>query len=274
MPVSRQIEAFKYSRLIETSCGKRVLEVNRSCGAGLFSNFTTLLWDLCSCRKFGYTVDRLSCGIGLECYKDVISDDPIAVLLECKPHDNSFSFYELPIVDHFDHHGSYKKLPYALLLPYLERFFRPSDVVEQRLSEIIKKYGISSLLSVAVCFRGTDKHIEVPRRSLQDYVSSLALLTINDTNSRILVQTDEYEARRTLMSMLGDRAFYLDYLPVVSTGSPAVHRHNFKNRIDFAISLLAVNLLLSRMSGLITHTGNMALWQHLYRGSSFNVIQL
>lgn len=271
---TREILNLSYSKLVEKADGTRVLEVDRICGAGLFSNFTTLLWDLCSCRRLGYTVDRLGSGIGLECYKDRETDDPIELLLSFGRKDLGGWFYSLPVVEHFDHHCIYSDLPYTQLKPYIERFFSPTNIVEQRLAQITLDYDIDVQTTASICFRGTDKHIEIQRKPLDIYIRALHDVRAISGESRVLVQTDEYEARQELMSALGSRAFYLDCLPVAPRGTTAVHRHNLSHRVEFAITLLAVNLLLSRMDVLVTHTGNMALWQHLYRGSSNRVTQI
>jgi hypothetical protein len=271
---SRVIHKLSYSRLVENSDGTRSLEVDRICGAGLFSNFTTLLWDLCTCRRLGYKVDRLGSGIGLECYKDRVTDDPIRLLLDCGSGDLDFWFFSLPIIDHFDHHCTYSELPYTQLSPYIERFFRPSNIVEHRLARIVSDYDINLRSTASICFRGTDKHIEIPFKPVDVFIRALYNSGDFTDEDKVLVQTDEFEARRELMTALGSRAFYLNCLPVAPRGARAVHLHNISNRVDFAITLLAVNLLLSRVNLLITHTGNMALWQHLYRGSSKRVVQV
>ena len=120
--VEKDILFLQYSKLVETSSGIRILKINRICGAGLFSNFTTLLWDLCICRQKGFVVHALASGIGAECYKDSKTDDPILELFGNHNEMSNNNFFELPIVDSFDHHGIYSDLPFEKIKPYVDRF--------------------------------------------------------------------------------------------------------------------------------------------------------
>ena len=269
-----QIATLDYSLLSrEDASNKNILSINRQCGAGLFSNFTTLLWDIIECRSKELRVDQLSAGIGMECYKDQEDDDPIAELLR-KPALGR-NFFDLPIIEKPDYHGNYSEINIVSILPYLDYFFKPSPRVLQRLNDLIIKHNLWIAEVDCICYRGTDKWTELPRIDpesfCENYYKACERFVLDARP--ILIQTDELKIRNHFLNVYRDIAFYLDEMPVVN-GGLAVHLYKFENRLDFAILLFAVNLLISKTRLLVTHTGNMAFWQVLLRGNHKKLIQL
>ena len=266
------IEKLEYSKLIETNQGIRILAVDRACGAGLFSNFTTLLWDLIECRNRGLLVNSLSAGSGVEFYKDAQGDDPIKLLLS--PVNHGFSFLSLPIIAKPLHHSRYSELNFDELRPYIKTFFYPSSLVMDRVLSLICKYNITLSNTSCVCFRGNDKSIEVPRSDPSIFLLEILKTIEQNPGNKILVQTDELPVREYLLRSIGSLAFSFTEMPVTHSTGLAIHLHSYANRLDFAVLLLAVNFLIARSRNIVTHTGNMALWQFLYRGGSQNTFQL
>ena len=266
------IEKLEYSKLIETDQGVRILAVDRACGAGLFSNFTTLLWDLIECRKHGLLVNSLSAGNGVEFYKDTLADDPINLLLN--PIKPKFTFFDLPIISKPLHHSRYGELNFDELKPYIQTYFKPSSLVMKRALSLICKYNIILSNTSCVCFRGNDKSIEAPRIDPSIFLQEILKNIDQNPSNRVLVQTDELLAREFLLGGIGHLAFFFTEMPVTNSTGLAIHLHSYTNRLDFAVLLLAVNFLIAKSYYIVTHTGNMALWQFLYRGHSRNAYQL
>ena len=273
---SKIICNLKYSQLVEAPTGNMTLKINRACGAGLFSNFTTLLWDLARCRERGYVVHNLSAGIGAEFYKDRREDDPIQHILDLPKQTKEQNFFSLPLLEHIDHHGVYSELTYKNIMPYINMFFKPSELVRKRISEIMEEYSIDLSNTLCVCYRGTDKSIEVPRVDVSVFLSALKENFPDhlSLHHKVLIQTDELEIRDRLLMELGEYAFYFKFMPVAKRGDSAIHLHRFNNKLDFAVDLYAINLIISKLTGIVTHTGNMALWQFILRGTADKIIQI
>ncbi len=275
----RLVKRLTYTVLTETSNGVRILSIFRQCNAGLFSELSVLLSDLIECRKRNLLVHEISAGIGLEMFKDTSLDDPIIHMFK-KPL-RSEAFLSLPIIEmpysHLDFiHGDYQKINFQGLRGYLEMFFRPSKLVKEYIYMLSNKYTLLPGEYNSICYRGTDKATEIPRKDpilyAQKYKDAIKnLIKI----PKVLIQTDEYKTRSLLSSMLKNyNSFYFDEMPVTKS-SVAIHLHTLLNgRVDFAKKVLAVNFLISRANYLITHTGNMSLWQVLSRGNMINVYQL
>jgi hypothetical protein len=91
---------------------------------------------------------------------------------------------------------------------------------------------------------------------------------------RVLVQTDQAQVRDFLLEEIGERAFFIEEMPVTYS-SQAIHDViSPEAQISFGQTLLATVLIMSKTRHLITHTGNMALWTILYRGNLRKVTQL
>lgn len=266
----KQVAKLEYSVVCSDSAGRNILMVDRQCGAGLFSNATTLLWDLIECRKSELDVHAISAGIGLEFYKNQIGDDPIAELFE----PSTTSLLSLPIPEKPDHHCIYSELDFAQLRPYVKAFFSPSRAVKNLISEIVNEYLMAPGSYSCLCYRGTDKYTELRLESPQKFsLACNALMLQNNFNSSpLLIQTDDMSAYEQICASLNIEHFRITQMPMTRE-KMAIHLHNMRNRKEFSKLLLAVNLLISKSKILVTHTGNMALWQFLYRGNSVNTIQ-
>ncbi len=258
----------KYSAVKKDSSGRQILCINRICGAGLFSNFTTLLYDLIECRRLGIEIVGLSAGIGMELFRPDLRQDPLKILLRQPPRDWAFS--ELPIISEDileDCHIDYLTLDYLMLKPYVKMFFTPSKRVMSALMRLSSKIGLSVADFDCIYFRGTDKYTEVDHGDPSNFA-----LTYSSFNShwprasKLLLQTDDYAAFVKL-SEIYPFAVYADSLPM-STGPTGVH-YQISNdkKLQFAIDMTAINFLIARANILVTGTGNMSLWQALYRPS-------
>jgi hypothetical protein len=139
-------------------------------------------------------------------------------------------------------------------------------------SALTEKYQIISDETIALNYRGTDKHTEIKIWPPEDYWSELQPLIDANPNCRILIQTDQRQVREYFVEKLGSRCFFFDELPVTE-GDLGIHKILDTSKMTFGLYLLAMVIIMARCKYLITHTGNVAYWTLLYRGNSNNVRQ-
>jgi hypothetical protein len=188
---------------------------------------------------------------------------------------NRSQLIRMQFVPRFNYHGFYEDLHFEKLNPYIRNYFSPSFLVESQIQQFLDKYCICPDKTIGVCYRGTDKVMEVPAISPSRYLSEVKNLLKKHTDLRVLVQTDQKQVRDYFLSEIGPAAFYLEEMPVTCSSS-AMHFADEKtiSNFELGINLLAAVKILAQCKYLISHTGNVSLWIFLYRGSARNCCQL
>ncbi len=176
----------------------------------------------------------------------------------------------------FDHHARYGRLRLHSLLPFIHRWFMPATPVNQLVDSFIRNAGINPASTIAVLYRGTDKSTEVRLVPPQAYlVQAIELLRLNPEFT-VLIQTDQKQVRDLFVKEFGQRCRFIADMPVTA-GTKVLHELSTSEltlpRLQFAQSLIAACEVVSRCSYIINHTGNMALWSVLYRGSTERTVQ-
>ena len=247
---------------LERRNGKAVLQSTHN--YGYFSCLSTILWDLITCANCHQLPDVVGSQHGMRDFKDQDGVDlfarhfqpPSKAALEAIPLGNELS---IPA-----HHGDYGRLNHQQMGLFLDAYFQPQSCITSLVSRLIEKYQIQFDNLLAVCYRGTDKWMEVDPVPAAEYVLKIRAILQQHSELRVLVQTDQRQVRDYLLYELGDRAFAIEELPVTD-GPTVMHQTLEGNRQDFADVLLAINLIMARARWLVTHTGNMAFWTVLLR---------
>lgn len=175
----------------------------------------------------------------------------------------------------FNYHGVYEDLHFKKLNTFIHNYFKPSFLVESRGRQFLEKYQICTDKTIGVCYRGTDKVLEVPSISPIRYLSEVQKLLKEHDDLRVLVQTDQKQARDYFLSEIGPAAFHIEEMPATCSSS-AMHIATEKtiSNFELGINLLAAVKILAQCEYLVSHTGNVSLWIFLYRGSARNCCQL
>jgi hypothetical protein len=170
--------------------------------------------------------------------------------------------------------GVYKDLRFDKLNPYVQNYFAPSDTVIRKQEELVRNYKIDFENTIGLWYRGTDKWIEVPTISPDYYIRVARRLLAENHNLRLLVQTDQEQARDRFLKEFKERAFYISEMPVTKSLASLGVDHGEASNFDFGTTLLAVANIIAKCRYLITHTGNVSLWLCLFRGTAENTCQL
>ena len=176
----------------------------------------------------------------------------------------------------FDSHGRYGWLGAERYVPFLRRWFKPTDEAFRLRDSILAANKIDVSKTIAVVYRGTDKNREVVLANPDDYIAITRKLLKEKPDHRILIQTDQTQVRDKFLNCFGQACFFLPELPSTTSGTP-IHSLPIDelgmDKLNYSLILQAVMLILSQCNLVVNHTGNMALWIILYRGSSHNTFQ-
>jgi len=167
----------------------------------------------------------------------------------------------------------YSSIPVECVQEIKELFFSPSSRVQKLSERFTEKYNIILEETVGVHYRGTDKHKEIETPSLADFIERTRNSIKGMKNPRILLLTDEPVALASFNSVFPGIVLTVDEL-VSQGGSVGAH---FLNSGDPEVQgqiFLATLSLVSKSNLLVTHTGNGALWEVLFRGNTENVTQI
>ena len=249
--------------------------------AGLFSNLSVTLWALIELFNDGIDPAHLAFAPGFTYYRDDHLTGPDAGL-----HSRLFrrvdhrAVAELRSANHgpvrrHDHHGLYLSYPFAALSAFMRGYFALSDEVKTRQAEFIERYRILPAKTIAVVYRGTDKQSEVSVAAPERFLAVTDELLRRQPTSRVWIQTDQEQVRTAFHDAFGPRCLSLREMPTTTSElvlhlDPTVHRGS---RTQFAVDLVAVASLLGQCRSVVNHTGNMAAWISLFRGSASSMVQ-
>lgn len=238
--------------------------------AGFFSNCSVTLFEIARAKQLTTRVDVSN---SFSWYKSSTTDDVWGKFFTSsilKP-PSSYGYWGKTLL----HHNRYSMLNFQVIEPLLTSYFHPSDLVLSRQIELIKKYEIDLSKILTVNYRGTDKVKEVSSTPVEDWISltKYKLATLHPT-TRVLIQTDQKQVRDQFMEEFKGRVLCFEELPV-TLGTKVIHEIlEINKRESFAIDFFAATLIAANSHSVITHTGDVAFWTVLFRGNTFEVVQI
>lgn len=245
--------------------------------SGFFSNCSKSLWCLIELANIGIFPRAISFSGGYQNFKDIDMSADIYPNLFAT--DNFLADYiRTTLACHHrlrcpDHHGVYAIYPYQQLNLFIQAYFRPSERIKSLIAEITEKYGFDYSNTVAICYRGTDKGTEVRLADPEKYV--IEALRLKTEGMKVLVQTDQEQVKRHLLESI-DGAFSLEEMPT-TTGNTVLHSLDQDSlgmgKLAFGERVLVTAYIISKCRYIVNHSGNMASWICLLRGSANGVSQ-
>ena len=193
-------------------------------------------------------------------------------------HPNSdLDTHALANVPHIYPHGVYRDLEFDKLNPYISNYFAPSEIVRNKINDLVNKYKIDYDNTIGVWYRGTDKFTELTPVPPRYYVAEIQRLIRKNPRLRVLLQTDQEQIRDIFVREFGEQVFYLSELPVTKS-LIGIHHISTEERgtsnFEFGTTLLAVINIVAKCRYVVTYTGCIGLWTYLYRGNAQNTCQL
>ncbi|HEY9613465.1 FkbM family methyltransferase [Allocoleopsis sp.] len=179
------------------------------------------------------------------------------------------------LISKHDHHGLYRNYNFNSYNLFTHRYFQVNESILKTQKLLVKKYQIDLSKTIAVCYRGTDKHTEVKLGNPHAYLELAEKLLQQNPEHKILIQTDQEQVRDLFVNYFHERCFFFEEMPVAREGR-ALHANAHLTQVDkfsFGKTLLAVTHLLSQCDLIVNHTGNVAAWICLLRGNADGVFQ-
>jgi hypothetical protein len=167
----------------------------------------------------------------------------------------------------------YTAIPFQAVKESVALYFRLSPKVVKFSDSFVEKYGINLEETIGVHYRGTDKQTEIETPSITEFISQTRLSMQEMTNPKILLLTDEPDI------VLGFEAAFPGAVITIAElatpgGSLGAHTRDSKEPEVQGQIFLAILSLVSKCRKVVTHTGNGALWEVLFRGSTEGLRQI
>jgi hypothetical protein len=148
--------------------------------------------------------------------------------------------------------SDYSKLNYAALKPFVDRYFSPSDEIQQVADQIERSSPVPLGDVCSILFRGGDKKLETVQPSYAEVVLKAVQLRLKHPQLRFLLQSDEPDFLEYAQRELDGACFTIN-------GAP--------NDPLLRISLYLVSLVvIARTRYVISTSGNGEMWVRLFRG--------
>lgn len=238
---------------------------------GFFSILSTCLLNL---AKLNGECNNINATLGFSLFKDDPRQDCWYIFFKASPKHTERLLHEESQFRHvLLHHSRYERLNFVEASLMIQRYFQPSDQIIEIANSLKKKYQIEPNNTCCIYYRGTDKHTEIESVSPDIYLEKTKRMIADEPGLRVLIQTDQEQIRQYLHHELGDRSFYFHELSTTS-GDEGFHFCIQDEKLMFAKTFLAVQLIMAQSRFLITGTTNVAYWTVLFRGNCENVIQI
>ena len=243
--------------------------------AGLLSCSTVTLSDI---TASGRTVRKIKSNFGMSLYKKWLLRN------------NWKSFFQIPILtnssqlastesgsypnDIHDWWGKdYASIPFKTVQETVGLYFHLSPKVVKFSDGFVEKYGINLEETIGVHYRGTDKQTEIETPSLTEFISQTRQFMQEMANPKILLLTDEPDVIVGFEAAF-PKAVITIYELAAPGGSIGAHILDSKEPEVQGQIFLAILSLVSKCKKVVTHTGNGALWEVLFRGSTEGLKQI
>jgi hypothetical protein len=174
-------------------------------------------------------------------------------------------------------YNKYKNLDYNNIVPFVRKYFRPSQQINKIISDIEKKYNINDYLNICVLFyRGNDKATETKTSKYDDIVIKAKRILSKHPTIQFLIQSDETEFIERMTKEFPTNSFYfkneIRHINKQMTSVDLINE-NDTNR-EFSKYYLAIMIIMSKCKYVICgSTGNCSIWITFFRENANNVVQ-
>lgn len=243
--------------------------------AGLLSCSSTTLSDI---TASGRKVTKIKSNFGMSLYKKWLLRNNWKSFFQAptKIHSSQLASTESDSYpnDIHDWWGKdYSAIPFKDVLALVSLYFCLSPKVVKLSDAFVEKYGINLEETIGVHYRGTDKQTEIETPSLTEFISHTRQLMQEMANPKILLLTDEPTIVMGFEAAFPNAVITINEL-VTPGGSLGAHILDSKEPEVQGQIFLAILSLVSKSNKVVTHTGNGALWEVLFRGSTDDLKQV
>ena len=173
-------------------------------------------------------------------------------------------------------YSKYKNLDYNNIIPFVKKYFTPSQQIKNIISNIENKYNITDYLNICVLFyRGNDKATETNTSKYDDIVVKAKRILSKHPTIQFLIQSDETEFIERMTTEFPMNSFYfkneIRHINKQMTSVDLINE-NDTNR-EFSKYYLAIMIIMSKCKYIICgSTGNCSIWITFFRENANNVV--
>ena len=174
---------------------------------------------------------------------------------------------------HNDQWKNYCNLDFKGITPIIKKYFSPSIKINTIVKNLQKKYNIVYNNTLSVYYRGTDKYIETPLASYDEFYEKILKIRDINININILVQSDSAQFIDYINSKNLERVIIIDENKISYTNKGIHNEHSSDKNYQDMFYFLSTIIIMSKCKYIICSSGNCAIWTMLYRGHNKNIIQ-
>ena len=164
----------------------------------------------------------------------------------------------------------YHKIDFAPILPFVKKYFAPTDEILETAAYLEKKYGIDYSNTCVLFYRGLDKATEFPIAPYRDVFECARAISHKHPGVRFLVQSDEEDFIRAALAEFPEAVVFRDETRAVPRKITSVDLEFRESGVNYYYSKLffAIVLVMSRARHFVCNTGNISIWTCFFRGGA------
>jgi hypothetical protein len=170
--------------------------------------------------------------------------------------------------------NKYAGINYPPILPFIKKYFTPSDEIINITDSLIKKYNIDTECYCAVYYRGTDKRRETIIGSYDTYISKMKEIKDIDQNIKFIVQSDVTDFINVVKKEFPDCISFDENVSTSAGTNKGIHIENPPDKnYHIMKNFFAILCVISKCKYIICSSGNCSIWTMFFRGHANNVFQ-
>jgi hypothetical protein len=176
--------------------------------------------------------------------------------------------------NHTNQYINYSKLDYCNLNPLIEKYFVPSNEINNIIQNIENKYNLVYCNICVLFYRGNDKITETQLCSYSEYLNYAEIILKENPDTKFLIQSDETEFLEFMTNKFPNNSFYFnDEIRHINKSNTTVEYIMKESNYIFSKYYLAITIIMSKCKYVVCGSGNCSIWIMLYRKSFHNVFQ-
>lgn len=168
----------------------------------------------------------------------------------------------------------YNKLDFKNIKSIIDKYFKPSEFVDNIYDKLLNQYNIDLEKTISVCYRGNDKQKETNVPSHSEMIDKISEIKNKFPDHILLVQSDEVDFYESVLNIFPDSIYFTEVFKIRKNDNSAVqYSVPPGKRTEQAVIFLAIMRVISKSSKVIINSGNIGMWISLFRGNFDNVYQ-
>jgi hypothetical protein len=240
---------------------------------GFYSNEFQVFNSLLVLLRHGIIPERIDYSLGYRHFKKDPDQDIYSKFHKINVEQDLDLFIDTPLPD--SNKCQFDLYRFDIYNKIRDRFFNPSDLIVERKNTLINKYKFDPQKTISVLYRGTDKATELKLGSPTEYLNVVKNILKDNPNFKVLLQTDQTQVIQYFYDQLGDILITFEETPSTTSNRViwSLMEQSEKDSIDWSQWFDAALRCVADCKYIVNHTGNVAFFANLYRGSTDRVYQ-